>query len=259
MAKVEKHPSGVLITFDPKWHTYKCPQLPHLRFTSGTKFLKRFFSEFDKEGISKRYAQKHGLSQEDVLAGWARKGEVSRESGTLVHGYLENLANGVTMSYENAAKHPDADINAMALSKMKSADKVFNDISADYDILFSEMIVAHLKERVAGQVDLLGRHKVTKKIAFFDYKTNAEIKFENRWQNCLAPISEFEDCSFVQYSLQLGLYALIAEQEGYLEECGWQPGDEVEKFIVHITEDPESSMIYPCMDMREKISQMFSF
>jgi hypothetical protein len=67
MSKIEKHPSGVLIVFEDKWHTYKCPQKPTIKFTSGTKFLKQFYPEFDKEGVSQRYAEKNNMSQLDVL------------------------------------------------------------------------------------------------------------------------------------------------------------------------------------------------
>lgn len=255
MPKVEKHPSGKSIVFDPKWHTYKCPQAPGIRFTSGTKFLKQFFPEFDKEGISSRYAQKHGLHQQEVLDMWSRKGEVSRESGTLVHNYLENLALGK----ENAGephKHHDKDIMTMAESKITSADEMFRIIQEDYEILKPEMIVASLSRCVAGQVDLVGRHKETGKIAFFDYKTNAEIKFENRFQKCLGPVCHFEDCNYIQYSLQLGLYLLIAEEEGYLDEMDWD-GSKVNCFIVHITPEVEGSGLYPCADVRSEILEMF--
>jgi hypothetical protein len=256
MPKVEKHPSGVMIVFDPKWHTYKCPQKPGLKFTSGTKFLSKFYPEFDKEGISKRYAEKNGLKQLDVLAQWARKGEVSRESGTLVHNYLENLANGVVMKHENAARHTDEDIQAMALSKMKCADKLFNEICDTYEVVKPEMIVASLGRAVAGQVDLVGKRKDNGAFSFFDYKTNAEIKFENRWGRCLAPVDHFEDCNFIHYSLQLGLYETIAREDGYLDDLGWQ-GDEVDRYIVHITEDINDGMIYPCADVSKEIIEMF--
>jgi hypothetical protein len=257
MPKVEKHPSGAMIVFDAKWHSYKCPQRPGLKFVSGTKFLKQFYPEFDKEGISQRYAEKNGLSQEEVLAGWARKGEVSRESGTLVHNYLENLTNGVVLKHENAARHPDEDIEAMALSKMKCADKLYNEICDTYEIVKPEMIVASLTRGVAGQVDLVGRRKDDGRFGFFDYKTNAEIKFENRWQRCLKPVDHFEHCNFIEYSLQLGLYEFIAKEEGYLDELGWN-GDEVDRYIVHITEGVDDGMIYPCADVSNEIENMFA-
>jgi hypothetical protein len=257
MPKVEKHPSGATIVFDSKWHSYKCPQKPGLKFTSGTKFLSKFYPAFDKEGISKRYAEKNGLSQIEVLAQWARKGEVSRESGTLVHNYLENLANGLVLKHENAARHPDEEIAAMALSKMKCADKLLNEIVDTYEILKPEMIVASLGRAVAGQVDLVARRKDNGAFAFFDYKTNEEIKFENRWQRCLAPVDHFEHCNFIEYTLQLGLYEFIAKEEGYLDALGWN-GDEVDRYIVHITGGVDKGMIYPCADVSGEIGEMFN-
>lgn len=256
MPKVEKHPSGAMIVFDPKWHSYKCPQKPGLRFVSGTKFLSKFYPTFDKEGISKRYAEKNGLSQMEVLSQWARKGEVSRESGTLVHNYLENLSNGVVLKHENAAKHEDEDIEQMALSKMVCADRLFNEICDTHEIVKPEMIVASLGRAVAGQVDLVAKRKDNGAFAFFDYKTNAEIKFENRWQRCLKPVDHFEHCNFIEYSLQLGLYEFIAREDGYLETLGWE-GDEVDRYIVHITEDSDKGMIYPCADVSGEIGKMF--
>jgi hypothetical protein len=159
------------------------------------------------------------------------------------------------LKHENAAKYPDDEIQEMALSKMKCADKLFNEIVDEYDILRSEMIVASLGRAVAGQIDLLCRKKHNNRLALFDYKTNQEIKFENRFQRCLKPIDHFEHCNFIEYSLQLGLYEMIAQEEGYFNDLDWD-GSPIEKFIVHITENPDDGMIYPCADVSGEMKVM---
>ena len=80
MIKQAVHPSGDIITFNSQGHTYSSKQYPKQKFTSGTKFLAKFFNEFDAERISKNYAAKHSMEQQDVLAMWKRKGDIGRET-----------------------------------------------------------------------------------------------------------------------------------------------------------------------------------
>jgi hypothetical protein len=254
--KTELHPSGCMIAFEEKWHKYSVVNKPGITFTSGTKFLKQFFQEFDKENISKRYAAKHNLSQKEVLDMWARKGTVSREAGTLTHAYLEGLALGKDMNIQECAYHVDEEIAELALSKIRTAEVMFEQLVKEYEILKAEMIVASLKENIAGQVDLLARHKASGRLAFLDYKTNAEIKFENIFQNGLGCLEHLQDTNYNHYCLQLGLYEYIAETEGYLDEYIAEHGDwpYVERQIIHIRSDGYSFI--PCQDVSVEINNM---
>ena len=253
MTKVELHPSGKEIHFDPKWHKYTCPQLPLKKFVSGTKFLEGFFTPFDKEGISKKYAAKHDMEQAAVIKMWNRKGEVSREAGTLIHDYLENRLLGLEKSHKESCFFPDFDVTASAMSKIEYADQALEEFLDTYEFIQAEMIVASLTHNISGMIDILCRNKKTGLLTFADWKTNAKIDFTNPWQNGLHPIEHLDECSYNKYSLQMSLYQRIATEEGYLtgKDC---ISDNVDRVIIHIRDD--GYKMIPCPDLSTEIDNM---
>lgn len=54
-----------------------------------------------------------------------------------------------------------------------------------------------------------------RKVIIRDYKTNAELKIENKYQKMLDPISHLDDCNMVHYQIQLSIYGWMLEQFGY--------------------------------------------
>lgn len=255
MQKIEKHPSGVDIHFDPKWHKYTCRAHPRKKFVSGTKFLGNFFAPFDKENISKRYAAKNGMTQKAVLDMWGRKGEVSREAGTLIHDYLEARLLGNEVSHKKACFYPDFDITASAMSKIAHADLALEELLDKYEFIQAEMIVASLTHDIAGMIDILCRNKSNGNITFADWKTNAKIDFNNPWQSGLGPLQHLDECSYNKYSLQMALYQRIACEEGYLTGDDADP-EKIDRVIIHIREDGHK--LIPCADMQDEISEMIN-
>ena len=88
-------PQSILIwnkfdyNFVEKTHTYYYQNQYPVKY-SVTQYISRYFPEFDSEKVSANYAKKHGLTKEEVLADWKRKGDISSISGTLIHSWLEN-------------------------------------------------------------------------------------------------------------------------------------------------------------------------
>ena len=78
------------IIFTPEEHIYKSKTKPEIEFTSVTQFVKKFFSEFDTQKISKKLTSSHPLyqhmTQEELLAKW----ESARDHGTKVHNEIES-------------------------------------------------------------------------------------------------------------------------------------------------------------------------
>ena len=246
--KEADHPSGDIITFDPKWHQYKSKNNPKKKFISGTKFLNKFFDEFDKEGISKRYAAKHNMQQDDVIKMWNRKGEIGREMGTLVHDYLEAKIKGDSPAHSDAAFFPDEEIQKVTAKRLIQADLALEKLMDEYEILSTEEIVASLTHDVAGTIDIRARRKADNVMCFLDWKTNAKIDLSNKWQSGKAPIKHLDDCSYNKYSLQLNLYQKISTEEGYIDE------GEVDRRIIHILDD--EFKFYPVRDMQRDIENM---
>lgn len=79
-------------TFYEKTHQYYFYDKPVKQSVTG--FIEQFFEPFNKEELSKKYAIKNNLNQEDVLKEWEKKGNISSISGTIIHKYLEDYARG---------------------------------------------------------------------------------------------------------------------------------------------------------------------
>ena len=196
------HPSGEVIYFDDKYHKYYTDKRDS--FTSCTSLIHNFFPKFDTETISKRYAAKHGLTQKEVLASWDKARNDGCELGTGVHDFVENKLTGGMVVPAKSDKE-----SAMRVHAAKAADW----LTWRYDLLEVEKIIYSNDYGVAGMADLIMRDGDT--IYILDWKTNKELKYNNRFQSGLDPIGDLEDCNYVHYTLQLNIYRHLLEKEGY--------------------------------------------
>lgn len=251
--KTVNHPSGDVIMFDNKWHTFTSLKNPRKRFTSWTKFSKNFFTPFDRDGISKRYAAKNNMKQEDVLAMWDRKGFIGRESGTLIHIFMEDALNGKD---PKPLYHTDQGVIDVAQSKLGSARKAADFILENYEIVGIEEIVASLEFWMGGIIDIRAKNKKTGAPAIIDTKATADIKMANRWQSGRGVLSHLDDCDYVKNGLQINLYQKICTTDGYIkpDEYEGDPGSGIERAILHIQEDDFSFI--PVPDLQTEINAM---
>lgn len=248
--KTAKHPNGDIIVFDSKWHSFKSIKQPKIKFISGTKLLKKFFPKFDKDGVSKRYAEKNDMSQADVIKMWNRKGEIGREMGTLVHNLVEDKLLGAHASVDEL-RHPDLEILEAARVKGKVALRGAEWVQDNYEVLGIEQIVACHEYGLATIIDLRVKNKKTGANGFLDWKTNASIRMSNNWQSGLGPIKHLEDCDYIKYALQLNMFEYVAIREGYITP---DPDEEIEKQIIHI--DVDDFTVLPVPDFQMEVEQM---
>lgn len=174
---------------------------------SVTQFLKKIKPIFEKEKIATIYAKKHNLEVQKVLEDWELKGKLSIEFGKLIHQNIENyllhnkeinLINEI-MEYKQFTKEKSINLNNNLILKL-------NAILNKYNIHSLESIVYDLDLGIAGTYDCLLQNKETKEYVLIDWKTNKEIKKENKWQKLLSPLEYLDDCEYNNYSLQLSLY-----------------------------------------------------
>lgn len=78
---------GGSIYYDPIAHVYTNESGEV--YQSSTQYAETFTKPFDKQGISKAMSKKSGVKQEDLLAQWEMKGEISRTLGTALHLAIE--------------------------------------------------------------------------------------------------------------------------------------------------------------------------
>lgn len=240
LIKHSKHPSGKTIIFEEASHLYSIKEQPDINFTSGTTFLHHFTPEFDRESISLKYAKKNKLNQSDVLQQWEDKAKTSRENGTAVHSFLEDMFYGKTVMFSK---------NEKVRSMQKIGIQLFSELNSKYSMYESEKIVADIDNKIAGMIDLIC--KKNDKIIIMDYKTNESIKYDNKFQIMKFPLQKLQDCNFNHYTLQMNIYQNIMISQGYF------PRDaEYERYILHIT--PEKFNIIECPDKQQEVELMFN-
>jgi ATP-dependent exoDNAse (exonuclease V) beta subunit len=234
--KIATNPSGQRVYFDEKAHRYF---VGDVILTSVTTWIDSFFPVFDAEKIAPKYAKKHGLNVEDVLAEWEKSGEQASELGNAVHAYADANLKGEATCMTQFANHVEQVDKAIALLRKR------------FTYLGSEVIVFSLSLGLAGTIDLLMQDKANGDVVVFDWKTNRIIEKENLWQHGSEPIFHLEDCNFNHYALQVNVYQRVLVEEDYY------PGATFRRAIIHIQEDDVAW--YKVGDMQPTIQEMLDW
>lgn len=218
--------------------------------TSVTTWIGKFFPTFDSDTISSKYAKKHNLTQEQVLADWKRKSDISATSGTIIHSWLENAKRGKTfdIDYSIADKLNILDevkerVNIL-LPKAKEFHK--DTLGKLYPIQLEYTV--GIKDYIAGNIDMLCWNDYAKEFQIWDYKNTKEISTNNPWGNkCLKPFQYYADCSLVHYSIQLNTYKYILKRQ-----LGINIGS---MYLVHFnyTKKDDTFKVFQCQDMQNLI------
>ncbi len=206
--KYEKHPSGHIVNFNKKNHTYFIQGMPNLKFISGTQLVNKYFPKFDSFKVSELYAKKYNLDPVQVRKGWEEKGRKARERGNKYHSYAEEL-----LRNNHSIVNSKDDIMRAIEGKLKDLFK------KNFKPVCAECIIACLDLQVAGSVDLIMSREDTLLIA--DWKFTEDLKYENPYKydnTALDPISHIPNTNYYQYVLQLSLYKYIIKREGYFPD-----------------------------------------
>lgn len=208
-----KHERDENIEFDEPTHTYTiCGDSD---YTSVTTWIHRFFPHFDPDRIiGKMRSGKnwgpdnkyYGMTTAEIKREWKEAGKEARELGTLMHLNIENYYNGLpyTPGFTETREY-----------------ELFQAYLADhknYVPYRTEWTVYTKKHRLAGSIDMVYIDpKQPGKFILADWKRSKEIKFENRWETGLGPLSDIDNCNYWHYTLQLNVYRMILEKYYGLE------------------------------------------
>ena len=216
--------------------------------TSVTTFISRYFPEFDSETISAKYAAKHGMTQEAVLAEWKRKGDISAIAGTAIHAWLENAKRGKILRTDFG--------DAEKLGILPEVEERYNILlpkaQAFHRDTLGKLFPIHLEytvgveDFIAGNVDMLCWNEHAQEVQIWDYKNVKELSRTNSYGNmCKFPFHNYYDCSFIHYCIQLNFYkAIIYKVLGIrIGKC----------YLVHFdyTKNDDSFEIVPCLDLMD--------
>ena len=206
-----KYSNDKKVAFYDDTHTYLLEGSTKLK--SVTTYIAEFKTPFDKDRISKAYAKKHKLDQEDVLAMWEEKGRVACEMGTFIHSIFEDHILGIPITTDE--KYP----------KCRVAEWFIEDFFKSNRLTPVETELIVYNDNYAGQIDCIAKNEKGEHF-ILDWKTNKEIKTRNQWQQMTGPYSHLEDHAFNHYSIQLNAYKGLCKEYD-IKGC----------YIVHIGED----------------------
>ena len=217
---------------------------------SVTQFISRYFPKFDQETISMKYAEKHGLTQDEVLADWKKKGDISALSGTAIHSWLENAKRGkvLDIDFSKADKCGlGEDVRQRFELLLPKAEAFHKDTLGKLFPIQLEFTVG-MEDKIAGNIDFLCWNEKAQEIQIWDYKNTKEIAQTNNFKKyCNFPFDQILDCNFIHYSIQLNIYKAL------LQRAGIPIGS---TYLVHFdyTVPGEDFEIYKCRDFQLEVN-----
>jgi hypothetical protein len=226
------------IQFDAATHTY---WLGNRKLESVTTVIKELVPPFDRERISAKTAKKRGVSQEELLAEWDRKGQAGRDRGTKVHAYIEDVLNGKKDELLAAFNDTLPEFVAFDAAWRSMQQKLQAGVRA------KETRVWHEELGLAGTVDLLLNVVLPNKncdTIVVDWKTG-DFQTTNRYERLLAPFEDLDNCELHVYSLQTSLYRVLLERRGISTH---------EAYLVHLS-GTGAYHGFRALDLRERVTE----
>ena len=185
------------IKFDEAAHTYTHKDTGE-KFISVTTLLGKYKQPFDRDGHSKRVADREGVSQELVLEMWEQEKNRACSRGTNIHAVLEDYINFGEV---------EGDWGWLC----KSYDKAVERSVDSFKNVLSENLLYDEEYKIAGMADLIYEHK--NEFTIGDFKTNKTFRFSSPYSERLKdPVSHLHNSEFNLYGLQLSLYAYLYER-----------------------------------------------
>ena len=129
--------------------------------------------------------------------------------------------------------------------------KMYLNDHKDYKAYRTEWRIYSKVYKLAGSIDMVYIDpKDPSKIIIADWKRCKEIKYDNKWEKGLKPISDIPNCNYWHYTLQLNIYRMMLEK--YYEKSV------SEMFLVVIHPDNEKYIKIPIKIVNEPIIKMLN-
>lgn len=226
------------------YYTYKDKRVK----TSVTQFIENKHLPFNKEKISAYVAQRDNKSQDQVLKEWEEIGKIACQVGSLFHIRSEQLIYGkhIKVNYSNIEDKLKEQVKNRLDKLIPIQDKFFKDIHNKLIPIKTEFTVGY-EDIIAGNIDLLVWNIEAQEFQIWDYKTNKDIKVENKYQTLLQEFDHLDDCELNKYSIQLGIYKELIQRKLDIKigDC----------YIAWFNENNEDYKIIKCLDLQESIKE----
>lgn len=230
------------LVFDDALHKYTIKN-KIVELTSVTTIIDKYKNKFDSLKHAKNTSEEYNIPLNDVLANWDYKSKLGADKGTISHCYMESKLSNKTVeipkvipeSYEEFMKLKPAMDNFL-----KKYKNVLKPVSSEFRIYDEEY-------KIAGTIDQIFYDEKTNKYYIFDWKTNKEIKTTG-YCKLKDDLGHLDECEYILYSLQLGLYKHILEKHGAeINSC----------FICWFGKDGKYKVI-ETLELKEEINMIIS-
>jgi CRISPR/Cas system-associated exonuclease Cas4 (RecB family) len=218
------------ITFIEKSHTYVNKYNEIL--VSASTLVHKYTPEFDPDGsIIKRCAERDGIPISELRKKWDYERDSANERGTNFHKQAQHWVETGTIldaDYKDIVKQ---------LSEIPFQGKLMSET-----VLFSNDL------GIAGTVDLIDIYR-NNECDLKDFKTNKKLKKSAFWSKqggysmMLPPVKHLQNCNFITYSLQLEIYSILLEENGF-----WVNSKE----ILYIHPKKRAIEIHPILNLRKE-------
>jgi hypothetical protein len=194
--------NNIEITIDQN-HRYKINDGSKLELISVTTLIKKWFSKFDEDEViyrimssSKEDSEYFNMSKKQILDKWKKM----RDNGTLLHSKIEHYL-----------LHKDIQLSDIPSSIEVEFQYFMNFLSKHSNLTFvaSEKMIISADKKVAGTIDCLMKDELGN-YYLIDWKCSKQIKCYSSDKG-FGPLSQFNDCNYDHYTLQLNIYRYILE------------------------------------------------
>lgn len=207
------------IIFNDELHIYTS-KTKNIKYISATGLVSSI-EQFDTIEIANKQADELGVSVQNILDNWELNKKYASNLGSEIHKYIElywqnKIYFGDTNVF-NAWKTLNLDMQNDFNLRTNNYNNYHKSLIANFIALKNEFVIYDETYGVAGMIDLLCYEKTTSNIYIFDWKSSKEIKKENPYQKLNFPLSKYDNCNFITYSLQLSIYKTILEMNTNLK------------------------------------------
>lgn len=194
------------LVFNEEEHSYFVGDRQYISVSSQ---LKKFYEEFDADGIAPFSAKKYNKNNpfekpktaEDLKAEWKAISDKACESGTRVHLFGEDYP-----------KFRDP-----ICIQEEAIVQYYKELDPKYEVFILELQMYSPRYNYSGTGDILLFNKETGKLALQDWKTNADLFKNFKGKTMLEPFTDLLDHALHHYYLQLNFYKMLLENMTDLE------------------------------------------
>ena len=234
------------IEFIEETHQYIIDSVIDPELVSVTQFVHQFFEKFnepiviDKMMVSRNwpYSKYHSMSKEEIISLWDTIRREASEAGTKLHLDIEHfytLGDGGCINKSVEYNYFLNFHNQYKLECYKAEWRIFDE-----------------NVKIAGSIDMVFVDPADPdNVLIYDWKRSKEIKFSNKYQSALEPISHIQDCNFWHYALQLNIYKRIIESNYNLKV------NHMAIVVFHPVNDDFIKIDIP--DLHDEVETMFQF